>query len=137
VSEYRKPLPRIDHISAPYWQYCRQHELRLQRCSACGTVRYPPKEVCPACLSPEATWERMSGRGAVWSWIEMHQPYFQGFREELPYVVLFVQLAEGPMMMANLVDTDRNELRCEAPVEVAFVDATPEITLPQFRLSTR
>jgi uncharacterized OB-fold protein len=136
VSEYGKPLPRIDHLSAPYWQYCRQHEFRLQRCAACGTVRYPPKEVCPACLSPEATWERMSGRGTVWSWIEMHQPYFQGFREELPYVVLFVKLAEGPMMMANLVDSDRGELRCEAPVEVTFVDATPEVSLPQFRLST-
>jgi uncharacterized OB-fold protein len=135
VSEYRKPLPRIDHVSAPYWEYCRRHELRLQTCSSCGTVRYPPKEICPACLSPDATWDRMSGKGTVWSWVEMHQPYFAGFREDLPYVVLFVRLEEGPMMMANLVDSDRSQLQCEAPVEVTFVDATAEISLPQFRLS--
>jgi uncharacterized OB-fold protein len=66
----------------------------------------------------------------------MHQQYFAGFREDLPYVVLFVKLDEGPMMMTNLVDSDRHQLQCEAPVEVTFVDATDEITLPQFRLST-
>jgi uncharacterized OB-fold protein len=78
----------------------------------------------------------MSGKGTVWSWVEMHQQYFAGFREDLPYVVLFVKLDEGPMMMANLVDSDRRQLQCEAPVEVTFVDATDEISLPQFRLST-
>jgi uncharacterized OB-fold protein len=135
VSEYRKPLPRIDHVSAPYWEHCLRHELRLQQCNACGTMRYPPKEICPSCLSADATWERISGRGTVWSWVEMHQQYFAGFREELPYIVLFVKLQEGPMMMTNLVDSDRDALRCEAPVEVTFVDATDEISLPQFRLS--
>src|SRR5262249_25458191 len=137
VSEYRKPLPRIDHVSAPYWEYCRQHELRLQRCAVCGTVRYPPKEVCPSCLNPEATWERMSGTGTVWSWVEMHHRCFPGFRGELPYVVLFVQLAEGSMMMANLVDSERDQVQCGSRVEVTFVDASPEIALPQFKLSTR
>jgi len=135
MTAYRKPLPRIDHVSRPYWEFCRRHEFRLQRCSACGAVRYPPKEQCPSCLSPEATWEPMSGKGTVWSWIEMHQPYFQGFRDDLPYVVLFVHLAEGPLMMANLVDSDRAQLRCDAPVEVRFIDATDEVSLPQFRLS--
>jgi hypothetical protein len=37
--------------------------------------------------------------------------------------------------MTNLVDSDRSELHCEAPVEVIFADVTPEIALPQFRLS--
>jgi uncharacterized OB-fold protein len=137
MSEYQKPLPHVDWLSAPYWDYCRKHDFRLQKCSSCGTVRYPPKEMCPNCLSREATWEPMSGKGKVWSWVEMHQPYFAGFREDLPYIVLFVQLAEGPMIMANLVDSDREQLQCEAPVEVTFVDVTPEVSLPQFRLVGR
>lgn len=133
---YAKPLPRIDRVSRPYWEAARRHELSLQRCSACGAVRFPPKERCPVCLHPDAVWERMSGRGRVWSWIVMHQPYFAGFRDDLPYVVLWVQLDEGPMMMANLAgdDADRARLRCDAEVEVAFVDVTPEVTLPRFRL---
>ena len=134
MGAYRKPLPAVDRLSRPYWEAARRHELRLQRCAACGAVRFPPKERCPACLNSVATWELMSGRGKVWSWIEMHQLYFAGFKDELPYVVLFVQLDEGPMMMSNLVGSDPARLRCEAPVEVAFVDATPTVTLPQFRL---
>ena len=135
MGAYAKPLPAIDRVSRPYWEANRQHEFRLQKCSMCGVVRFPPKERCPSCLNPDATWELMSGRGTVWSWVEMHQLYFAGFRHELPYVVLFVALEEGPMMMANLVDSDPARLRCDAPVEVTFADVTPEITLPQFRLS--
>jgi uncharacterized OB-fold protein len=135
VSAYTKPLPRVDSISRPYWESARRHELRLQQCSACGMVRFPPKLRCPACLSPQATWELMSGRGRVWSWIEMHQQYFAGFKDELPYVVLWVQLDEGPMIMTNLVESDRSRLRCDAPVEVTFADVTDEVTLPQFRLT--
>ena len=134
VTAYAKPLPVIDRVSRPYWEFNRRHEFRLQKCSSCGTVRFPPRERCPNCLNPEATWEPMSGRGRVWSWVVMHQRYFAGFKDELPYVVLWVQLDEGPMMMSNLVDSDPARLRCDAAVEVTFVDVTEEITLPQFRL---
>ena len=135
VTAYAKPLPKVDSISRPYWEAARRHELRLQRCADCGTVRFPPKLRCPACLSAAATWELMSGRGRVWSWIEMHQQYFAGFKDEVPYIVLWVELDEGPMIMTNLVDSDPARLRCDAAVEVTFVDVTDEITLPQFRLT--
>jgi uncharacterized OB-fold protein len=64
----------------------------------------------------------------------MYQSYFAGFRDELPYIIVFVQLAEGPMMMANLVNSVQGAVRCDAPVEIVFFQATPEISLPQFRL---
>lgn len=135
ATTYAKPLPKVDSISRPYWEAARRRELRLQRCASCGTVRFPPRLRCPSCLSAEATWELMSGRGRVWSWIEMHQQYFAGFKDELPYVVLWVQLDEGPMIMTNLVDSDPERLRCDAAVAVTFVDVTDEITLPHFRLT--
>lgn len=137
MTGYRKPLPVIDGGSRPYWEAARRHQLRLQRCAACGAHRFPPKPVCPACLHDQATWEPVSGRGTVWSWVSMHQQYFSGFKDDLPYVVLFVRLEEGPLMMANLVGatSDDPRLRCDAPVTVTFDDVTPEITLPQFRLA--
>ena len=46
-----KPLPAITEDGAPYWEYAKQHELRVRRCGACGHRRFPPSTVCPKCRS--------------------------------------------------------------------------------------
>jgi uncharacterized OB-fold protein len=49
-------------------------------------------------------------------------------------VVVLVELAEGPRLFSNIVGTDPQQLRCEMPVEIVFEDATPDLTLPKFRI---
>jgi uncharacterized OB-fold protein len=137
VNEYRKPLPRPNRLSAPYWQGAKQHELRLQRCSDCGAWRFPPSERCADCLSKAVEWTAASGRGRIWSWISMHQRYYPAFEAELPYVVAYVQLEEGPKLMSNLIGVSEDEIACDLPVEVVFDDVTPEYTLPKFRPAPR
>jgi uncharacterized OB-fold protein len=63
----------------------------------------------------------------------MWQRYFPAFEGEIPYLVAYVQLDEGPKLMTSLVDYDPGDLRCDLPVEIVFEDVTPEITLPKFR----
>ena len=130
---YTKPLPRPNALSQPFWDGARQHELRLQRCEACGKHRFPPSPRCPECLSDATQWVKASGRGKVWSWIRMWQRYFPAFEGELPYNVAYVELDEGPRLMTNLVGVDDADIRCDMPVEVVFDDVTDEVTLPKFR----
>ena len=130
---YTKPLPRPNALSRPFWEGTKQHELRLQRCDACGTHRFPPSPRCPECLSDAAQWVKVSGRGKVWSWIRMWQRYFPAFEAELPYNVAYVELDEGPKLMTNLVEVDDADIHCDMPVEVVFDDVTEQITLPKFR----
>jgi len=40
-------------------------ELRASRCTGCGTVQFPPRSDCPACLSGEFEWEAISGTGRL------------------------------------------------------------------------
>jgi hypothetical protein len=132
-SAYRKPLPRPNRLSQPFWDGAKQHELRLQRCSDCGEYWFPPSHRCPSCLATAYEWVRASGRGKVWSWIVMWQRYFPAFESELPYNVAYVELEEGPRLMTNVVDCAPEDLRCDLPVEVVFDDVTDEISLPKFR----
>jgi uncharacterized protein len=133
VSDYKKPLPRINRLNAPFWDGARQHQLRLQRCTACGKTWFPPSQRCPQCLNTSHEWAAVSGRGKVWSWINMWQRYFPAFESEIPYTVAYVQLDEGPRLITGVVDFDPEELRCDLPVEVVFDDVTEEISLPKFR----
>lgn len=130
---YRKPLPRIDEESRGYWEALARHELYLQRCRACGTLRFYPRALCPSCLSDATEWVRASGRGTVYSFTVTYQNQAPGFREEVPYVLAIVELAEGPRLMTNVVGSSPEQVRIGMPVEVVFEDVTPEITLPKFR----
>ena len=69
MSEYKKPLPSLTPDTKPFWDYCKKHELRMQKCSHCGYIRYPASIICPECHSMEAEWTRLSGKGKVFSFI--------------------------------------------------------------------
>jgi uncharacterized OB-fold protein len=130
---YAKPLPKINRLSRPFWEAAKRHELVLQRCAACRRHRFPPSQRCPACLATATEWVRASGRGKVWSWIRMWQPYFPAFDAERPYVVAYVELEEGPRLMTTIVGCSVDEIACDMPVEVVFDDVTDVVSLPKFR----
>ena len=134
--QYSKPLPAISSLNRPYWDALKQRELRLQKCAGCGKVWYPPSPLCPACWSREFTWERLSGRGRVNSWVVFHQSYFRGYDDELPYNVAEVELEEGPRLLTNLVGIKNDEIRAGIPVEIVFDDVNAEVTLAKFRPRT-
>jgi uncharacterized OB-fold protein len=131
--DYTKPLPVISGINEPYWEAAKRHELRLQQCRRCVKFWYPFGPVCPHCWSREYDWNRLSGRGKVTSWVVFHQLYFEGFKDELPYNVVQVELDEGPRLLSNLVGVKNDEISIGMPVEITFDDVTDEVTLPKFQ----
>jgi len=51
----------------PFWESANEGQLRMQCCTECSTYRYPPGACCPKCLSLEAEWKPVSGKGRVLS----------------------------------------------------------------------
>jgi uncharacterized OB-fold protein len=133
VSRYEKPLPRIDEESRGYWEALARHELYFQRCRECGTNRFPPRAVCPSCLSSATEWVRASGRGTVYSFTVTHQNQAPGFRGAPPYVLAIVELEEGPRLLTNVVGCAPDAVRIGMAVEVEYEDVTSEVTLAKFR----
>lgn len=131
---YNKPLPRLDTLNTPFWEGAKAGKLLLQHCPACGDTRFPPGPVCPRCLAGDQTWVEASGKGTLESWVDMHRAYWDGFKDELPYQVCLVRLAEGPVVVSNLVDKTDN-LRMGQAVTVVFDAVTEEVTLPRFTVA--
>lgn len=128
-----KPLPVADADSKPFWDACREHKLVFQKCAECGHVRWPAAVICPQCHSQAIDWVESGGKGMLYTFTVYRQAFHPAFKEDLPYVVAVVELAEGPMFLSNLVECDPAELSCEMPVEVVWDDVSPECTLPKFR----
>jgi hypothetical protein len=127
------PIPVASFDNHGFWEGCRQHELRLQRCRTCHTFRHQPRPMCPQCRSLDYEWARASGRGTVYTFTIVHGPTLPAFQAAAPYNVIVVQLEEGPFMVSNLVDCGAEHIRIGMAVEVVFEDVTETATLPRFR----
>jgi uncharacterized OB-fold protein len=130
---YKKPLPRIDEESKGFWEACQRRELYLQQCRSCGARRYYARALCPACLSDDTQWVRCSGRGSVYTYTVTYQNQAAGFRDQLPYVLAYVELEEGMRLLTNIVGCSPETVYVGMPVVVDFEDATSDITLPKFK----
>ena len=131
--DYKKPLPKVNADTKPFWEGCREHQLRFQKCTHCSHVLWPPSVLCPLCYSRDTEWLVLSGRGRVYSFVVYHQAYHPAFEDDLPYVVAIVELDEGPHILTNIIGCSPDSLRCDMPMEVVWEKVTDEITLPKFR----
>jgi len=135
-------LPAIDEDSAPFWEGTLAGELRMQACADCGRRRFPPRPMCPHCQSLASTWEVMSGRATVWSFVVAHPPLLPAYQALAPYNVIVVALDEDPTLrlVGNLVasagdpinSVDPATIRIGEPVKVVFERIAEDVALPRW-----
>ena len=136
------PLPAVTTDSAPFWEACSHGELRIQACTACGRLRFPPRPMCPWCQSLETRWDLMSGRARVWSFVVPHPPVLPSFMDVAPYNVVVVELDDDPSirLVGNLLarregeinEIDPASITIGEPVQVVFQPAAEDIVLPRW-----
>jgi len=130
---YTKPLPTIEGFAKEFYDWCKQRELRFQRCLDCAAWRHVPREMCAECGSWNSEWAKSSGHGKVFTWTVVARPMHPAFQADCPYAAVVIEMDEGVRLLSQVVDCPPNELRMDLPVEVVFDDVTAEITLPKFR----
>ncbi len=133
MNDYKKPLPKVNGDTREFWNACWQHQLKFQKCSNCGHIRWPASILCPQCHSAETQWIVSKGCGQVYTFVVYHVAYLPEFKADLPYVVASVELDEGPRMLTNIVDCSPDQVFCGMPVKVKWDDITEEFSLPKFK----
>ncbi len=142
-------IPDNDTEWKGYFEAAREHRLVMKTCRNCRLLRYPPGAACPWCTSLEWSWQDVSGKGTIYSYEIVMQAIQAGFRDWAPYPVVLVELDEqrgrpsadeGLRLISNLVTDDFKAEKEEnvgigKRVEVTFLDVSPELSLPLFKLS--
>ena len=128
-----KPVPVPTRETQPYWEGCKSHELRIQKCAACRHYQFYPRLYCTACMSDQVEWVKASGCGKVLSFTIVYRPVTQAFAADVPYVVALITLDEGPQLMSNVVGCPPEKVHIGMPVEVTFEDWTADISVPKFK----
>ena len=134
-----RPLPIPDESSAPFWAAAAEHALTVARCARCAALTMPPDVVCPHCHStdPGFTFTPVSGRGIVRSWTVVRQAFLPGFNDDLPFVLVDVELVEQSelRLIGRLLDGVEADIHIGAAVAVGFEDLAPGVAVPAFELA--
>jgi uncharacterized protein len=130
------PAPVINPETKPYWDATLEGKLMLKQCTACGTVNWYPRTLCPACGSFDTEWIQATGRGTIYTFTVTRRGS-GAYAAAAPYVLAYVELDEGPRMMTNIVDCDVDAIAVGDPVEVVFHDTGQDAALPRFRPVSR
>jgi uncharacterized protein len=127
--------PLVSPDTAFFWEGTAHHELRIQRCGGCGTLRHPPGPMCPVCGFARPEYDVAAGTGEVYSYVVHRYPPVPG--RQLPIVIVLVQLTEGVRMIGELIGTHPERVRIGLPVRVTFVQLDDELTLPAWQEDQR
>ncbi len=120
--------------SAHFWSAVAEGRLLVQRCTACGELRHPPRPMCPHCRSTDWDTIEASGRGTIHSYVVHHHPPLPGI--QTPHPIVLVDLEEGVRLISHLTDdTDPAAIAIGQAVEVVYEEVKPGQTLPLFRLA--
>ncbi len=133
MAEIVRPIPEVTPELRPFFEASKNSQLVVQKCDGCGALRFPPRRLCPNCLSRESSWTAVSGEGEVYSFIIMHRVYHPAFANQVPYAVATIKLKEGARMLSNVIGIDPHAIKCGMLVKVSFEKLSDEVTLPMFR----
>ncbi len=125
------PVPDAD--SQVYWDGLREGRLLLQHCKTCGHVQVYQQDICRQCGSEALEHRAASGRGVVHSFSVVHRAPGPAFKQDTPYAVLLVELAEGPRMISSLVSGDPMSVEFDMAVALVCESINDQVVLPRFR----
>lgn len=88
-----------------YNEALKQNKLLGLKCKTCGALTVPPKMACRQCASPDMDVVEVKGSGKIRTFTTVFVGA-EGRESEVPYIIVMVELGEGPWVMGNLEGID-------------------------------
>ncbi len=125
IKERKLVAPTVYPETKTFWDAAGEGRLLVKQCDDCGEHHHYPRAACPFCGSERLQWRQASGKGTIYSFSVMR-------RAEVPYIIAYVTLAEGPTMMSNIVDADADAVRIGQAVTLKLSASEGGPPLPVF-----
>jgi uncharacterized protein len=90
----------------------KQGKLLGLKCQSCGAINVPPKMACRQCTGLDMKVIELKGEGKILTFTTVYVGA-EGREAEVPYVIVMVQMADGPWMMGNLEGIDPKSVSME------------------------
>jgi len=129
--------PRSTRL-ARFYGALRERKLVTTSCTSCAARHWPPRVICPQCLSGELGWVELPSRGTIHAFTIQDTGVPPGFPRPLIFAMILVDGLRifSRLVQSEVADVDRGAVVCLAPTAVAR-DPEGEVRyLPTFRIVT-
>lgn len=127
-----RPRPSTTHDDAFWFEGLQRGTLLIQQCAECGALRHPPGPMCRECHSLQWTTLEAGGGATLYSFVVVHYPQVASF--DYPNQVVLVELDEGVRIVANTIDTTRDQLVIGSRMQLVVQQCDDDLSLPFFRI---
>lgn len=121
--ELTPPTPNPE--TEVFYEAAEEGKLLIGRCLTTGKAFFFPRALSPFTLTDNIDWVEASGNGTIYTFSHMA-------RAPEPYVIAYVKLEEGPMILTNIVDCDVDEIKIGMPVSLVFKPSDGGPPIPMF-----
>jgi len=96
--------PPGNEVATPFWDAIEAGEIRLPKCSNCGSWQWYPDEAGANCPGAQLQWEPVAQTGVLHSFSVVHRNFLPGAETTVPFAVGLVELdgVEGPRLVSTL-----------------------------------
>ncbi len=116
------PLQDEKHTRiSQFFKSLRDGRLTTTKCEQCGKLLWPPRIVCPECLSDELEWVDLGIEGELYAFTEVRLGAPLGFVQDVPFCVGVVKIG-GLLISARIDDTTYEELKIGDKVQLKVVE---------------
>ena len=109
-----------------FYDYLREGKLTTTRCKDCGQVHWPPRVICPECLSDNLEWVDMPKVGTIYSYTVAYAGLPPELVDKAPIVYALVDFDNGVRIFSAIVDCTPEELKTGLQVELVVREVTPD-----------
>ena len=110
--------PKINNANKTFWEGMKNEKFLLQKCNDCNEIFFPPRIICPECLSDEINHIESSERGILYAFTEIHGRA-PGFKT--PFVIGLIELDEKPGRFLSRIEAHYENLKIGQKMKVQYV----------------
>ncbi|UCC33619.1 MAG: Zn-ribbon domain-containing OB-fold protein [Candidatus Bathyarchaeota archaeon] len=104
-----------------FFENLKEHRLTTTKCNSCGKLLWPPRIICPDCMSDELEWIDLGSEGELYAFTEMRLGAPLGFAEDVPFCIGIVKIS-GLSISARIDNAKYEELKIGAKVQLKIVE---------------
>jgi uncharacterized OB-fold protein len=123
-----KQIPRPTELDLEFFRASAHGRLHVQQCDACSDHHHPPRLYCPRCFSRDQHFQEASGEGVVYGYTVSHYSAEPAWKDQIPWVTVVVELAEGPRVVGTARGMAADEVSLGRPVRVEVERITDDFT---------
>jgi len=115
-----------------FFQNLKQGKLTTTKCKKCAQLLWPPRIVCPNCLSNEFEWVDLGSEGELYAFTEVRIGAPLGFVQDMPFCVGIVKV--GGILISTRIDNAKyDQLKIGDKLQLKIVELEDGRVFYRFR----